>query len=223
MAARGRGDLFGAHSLEEYRSRQESVQRLQESVARLTAERTTVVSDMEQLRDAWLPAVNAMVSRVADDFSRLFARLGCRGTVALEWAEGASAVDFDRYELAIRVAFRDGEPLQRLTAQRQSGGEKSVSTILYLLSLQELSRAPFRVVDEINQGMDASNERRVHELIVETAVGAGGVDERVRGATTHGTQYFLITPKLLTGLVYHPRMHVLCVYNGPGVPSHQRQ
>ena len=60
------------------------------------------------------------------------------------------------------------EELQRLTGQRQSGGEKSVSTILYLLSLQELSRAPFRVVDEINQGMDIENERKVHALMVET-------------------------------------------------------
>lgn len=28
----------------------------------------------------------------------------------------------------------------------------------------------------------------------------------------------MITPKLLTGLEYHERMHVLCVFNGEGVP-----
>lgn len=31
--------------------------------------------------------------------------------------------------------------------------ERSVSTILYLVSLQDLTYCPFRVVDEINQGI----------------------------------------------------------------------
>ena len=37
------------------------------------------------------------------------------------------------------------------------------------MSLQELAKAPFRVVDEINQGMDPRNERLVHGQMVETA------------------------------------------------------
>ena len=32
------------------------------------------------------------------------------------------------------------------------GGERSVATIIFMLSLQELSHVPFRCVDEINQG-----------------------------------------------------------------------
>ena len=35
-----------------------------------------------------------------------------------------------------RVKFRDSEALQTLDANRQSGGERSVSTILYLIALQ---------------------------------------------------------------------------------------
>jgi hypothetical protein len=47
------------------------------------------------------------------------------------------------------------------SSHRQSGGERSVSTMLYLIALQEFTKCPFRVVDEINQGMDAVNERKV--------------------------------------------------------------
>jgi hypothetical protein len=36
----------------------------------------------------------------------------------------------------IKVKFREDEQLQLLTAHRQSGGERSVSTILYLIALQ---------------------------------------------------------------------------------------
>ena len=39
------------------------------------------------------------------------------------------------------------------------GGERSVSTALYMMALQSLTKVPFRCVDEINQGMDEVNER----------------------------------------------------------------
>jgi chromosome segregation ATPase len=67
------------------------------------------------------------------------------------------------------LIYRDNEKLQLLTGHRQSGGERSVSTILYLMALQDLARSPFRVVDEINQGMDPRNERKIHEQIVQGA------------------------------------------------------
>ena len=59
--------------------------------------------------------------------------------------------DFSRYSVKISVKFRDCEELQPLNAQRQSGGERSVSTMLYLMALQGITACPFRVVDEINQ------------------------------------------------------------------------
>lgn len=94
-----------------------------------------------------------------------------------------------------------------MTGQRQSGGERAVSTILYLMALQNVAKSPFRVVDEINQGMDPRNERMIHEQIV-------------KGASRPGTaQYFLITPKLLPDLYYNERMRVLCIYNGEWQPK----
>lgn len=60
---------------------------------------------------------------------------------------------------------REKEDLSVLDSHRQSGGERAVSTIFYLMALQSLARAPFRVVDEINQGMDPRNERYVSTLL----------------------------------------------------------
>lgn len=54
--------------------------------------------------------------------------------------------------------------VQVLAPGRQSGGEKSVSTIMFLLSLQNITETPLRVVDEINQGMDQTNERKVFQV-----------------------------------------------------------
>lgn len=59
--------------------------------------------------------------------------------------------EYDKYGIRIRVKFHSSSQLHELTVHHQSGGERSVSTMLYLMSLQELNRCPFRVVDEINQ------------------------------------------------------------------------
>lgn len=75
-------------------------------------------------------------------------------------------------------------------------------TIFYLMSLTELARAPFSLVDEINQGMDQRYERAVHNNLVDVT------------CAENAGQYFLITPKLLPDLKYHKRMKILCVNNG---------
>lgn len=75
------------------------------------------------------------------------------------------------------------------------------------MALQDLAQSPFRVVDEINQGMDPRNERMVHERMVDIAC-----QERT-------SQYFLVTPKLLTGLKFHPKMKVHVINSGEHIPD----
>lgn len=59
--------------------------------------------------------------------------------------------DYEKYGVRIKVKYRDAEQLRELNMYHQSGGERSVATVLYLLALQELAKCPFRCVDEINQ------------------------------------------------------------------------
>jgi chromosome segregation ATPase len=107
----------------------------------------------------------------------------------------------------LTFSHSENEQLSILDSHRQSGGERAVSTIFYLMALQSLARAPFRVVDEINQGMDPRNERMVHERMVDIA------------CSDNTSQYFLITPKLLSGLKYHERMAVHTIYSGETMPE----
>ena len=44
--------------------------------------------------------------------------------------------NFERCAIEVWVKFRDEEALQRLSSHRQSGGERSVATILYLIAIQ---------------------------------------------------------------------------------------
>jgi structural maintenance of chromosomes protein 5 len=248
LASSSATDRFHAQDEEKLREIEAEMETLQQNVAQGTGDLEALHLQMDSISGPWLENIYAMVSAIDAKFSHFFSKISCQGSVALA-IPSTDPKAFDSYSLAISVSFRAGEPLQRLTAQRQSGGEKSVATILFLLALQELSQAPFRVVDEINQGMDAENERKIHSLMVETATCASEnlvVDSvHEKDAIYHATklkkkknkndneedndypdshtphkqykQYFLITPKLLTGLEYNDKMNILCIFNGPGV------
>ncbi|VDN56820.1 unnamed protein product [Dracunculus medinensis] len=112
----------------------------------------------------WLLPLESITEKIDACYSCLFEKLGCEGRVHLQKPE--DKYDIDSYGVIISAKFRKNEHLRQLTHQVQSGGERSVSTMLYLMSLQQMSVVPFRCVDEINQGMDPANERRVFDMIV---------------------------------------------------------
>ena len=97
---------------------------------------------MNALKVSWLESLEQLIERINTSFMEFFNRMGYAGEVGLR--RGQHENDFENYGISIRVKFRDNEPLQELTGARQSGGERSVSTALYMLALQQLTSVPFR-------------------------------------------------------------------------------
>ncbi|KAJ7692435.1 P-loop containing nucleoside triphosphate hydrolase protein [Mycena rosella] len=188
--------------VEQYEKRKHDIADLQRTIEGRQRQADKIEKDIKNARDNWEPALNTLVTSIGKKFSAAFDRIGCAGEIRVRQDEA-----YDRWAIDILVKFRDTERLQLLTGQRQSGGERSLTTILYLMSLTEEARAPFSLVDEINQGMDQRAERMVHNSMVEVT------------CKPDSAQYFLITPKLLPDLEYHPRMKVLCVNNGEWLPE----
>ncbi|CAG8769760.1 27221_t:CDS:10, partial [Dentiscutata erythropus] len=164
---RAKADLHYAidsRVIETYETRKAEIDSIKSRLSIKTSRLAKLTSDLVTLREKWEPRLNSLVKEISQGFSNAFDRIGCAGEVRVSTHE-----DYDKWGIDILVKFRDNERLQVLTGQRQSGGERSVSTIMYLMALQELSKTPFRVVDEINQGMDPRNERLVHSQMVQTA------------------------------------------------------
>lgn len=222
--------------LKEFEDRQKRIDKLKEGLHKFNHEKEEVQKAIEEVRGKWEPELDALIAKISDAFSDSFKRIGCAGQVSVykassqdkeddnnnsqnagnQNADDGSAgngngLDFANWAIHISVKFRESEPLSLLDSHRQSGGERAVSTIFYLMALQSLSRAPFRVVDEINQGMDPRNERMVHGRMVDIACGENA---------QAGSQYFLITPKLLSGLKYRRGMRVLNIVSGDKVPAY---
>jgi len=201
-------DTVDPRAVKDYQQLKETIAELLRDIQKREQHQKDSEEQMAQIKEAWLGGLNSLISRINAKFSAHFATMGFAGQVELHTGEHPN--DFENYGVNILVKYRDTEPLQKLTAHHQSGGERSVATALYMLALQELTTVPFRCVDEINQGMDAVNERRVFELLVRTS------------CQESSAQYFLLTPKLLTGLNYSPRMNVLIVNNGPHMVHHSK-
>ena len=161
--------------LEAYEKRAQEIEETQTRIAEREQEIEILSGKITEYRKIWEPRLQVLVNRVSRKFGEAFESIGCAGEVSLRKGgdPGHETDDFQTWSIEIRVKFRETETLQTLTGQKQSGGERSVSTIFYLLALQELAKSPFRVVDEINQGMDPRNERLVHSRLVDAACRPG--------------------------------------------------
>eukprot|EP00324_Dicrateria_rotunda_P006978 CAMPEP_0206168822 /NCGR_PEP_ID=MMETSP1474-20131121/33592_1 /ASSEMBLY_ACC=CAM_ASM_001110 /TAXON_ID=97495 /ORGANISM="Imantonia sp., Strain RCC918" /LENGTH=293 /DNA_ID=CAMNT_0053574447 /DNA_START=759 /DNA_END=1636 /DNA_ORIENTATION=- len=179
------------HLIEDYEKRSAEIAELQTQLNDMTENADTIDQKMENTKQQWLPNLKILVGKINNSFKKYFHNIGCYGRVNL-----AEDNDFSKYGIVIHVSFRTGQKAQILDAHTQSGGERSVTTMLFLVSLQDLTKCPFRLVDEINQGMDPTNERMIFEEVSKSA------------CKPNQPQFFLITPKLLPGLVFTKEMTV---------------
>jgi chromosome segregation ATPase len=171
----------------------------------LTVDFADLGDSLNERSQGFIQHIQSIAEKLNASFGEYMKRLQYSGEIELRMTGS-----IDKYQMQMMVKFREDVKLADLDGNRHSGGERAVSTIMYLMTLQDLTAAPFRVVDEVNQGMDERNERLVFDRIVSNCTG-----------DAQKPQYFLVSPKLLQGLrsMEHDDVTVLLVLNGPGVAS----
>ncbi|KAI0981809.1 hypothetical protein GJ496_007670 [Pomphorhynchus laevis] len=187
--------------LEEYEKREEAIHKFESDRDVIKEQLDALHSEIDSIKIEWMSNVQRLVDKINMHFVGFFKELICAGKVLLNVP--ADQMKFSDYGIDIQVQFRKESAMRSLSFGFQSGGERSVATMLYLLSLQFCVTCPFRLVDELNQGMDESNERTIMELVVKTV-------------SNSGNQYFLISPKLVKDLSYNGdnvSVTVLCKSN----------
>ncbi|KAJ8708813.1 hypothetical protein PYW08_010195 [Mythimna loreyi] len=186
--------------IKEYEEREKQIAKLKSEVNNSSNMNKTLENKIKDISTKWLPPLENLLRDIDKSFGDMFSKLGCAGEIKLD--KGGSGEDYDKYGISILVCFRASEQLQQLTRHAQSGGERALSTALYLMALQRLTTVPFRCVDEINQGMDPINERKMFELLVKVTT------------ESDNAQYFLLTPKLLSNLQYNEKVMIHTIMNG---------
>ena len=188
-----------------YAEAQKNCSETQAAIEELQAKVEAMDADVTKRFNDWKTLLSSDVSKINAAFQELMETCKYRGEVKLDCDEKDK---IETYRLNLLVAFNRLAQLNVLSSTRQSGGEKSVTTLLYLLALQDCTKFPFRVVDEINQGMDEVNDRNTFFQVMSYAM-----------RRNQASQYFLVTPKLLPQLDLMDGVTVLVVMNGPYIPD----
>nr|XP_014089188.1 structural maintenance of chromosomes protein 5 [Bactrocera oleae] len=188
----------------EFRQKCADIERIKNEMQNAEQNRHGLAAQINTLHERWYPEIENIVMTLNKHFSDFMTSMNYVGEVNLSRRDEH---DYDTYGIQIMVQYRSNAQLQALDRHTQSGGERAVAIATYTLSLQHITHVPFRCVDEINQGMDANNERKIFEMLVKETTQVGRA------------QYFFVTPKLLPNLTYNERMSVHIVFNGKMVQT----
>ncbi|XP_056343085.1 structural maintenance of chromosomes protein 6 isoform X2 [Oenanthe melanoleuca] len=131
-------------------------------------------------------------------FEHLLRVRGCSGHINF---------DHKNETLSITVQPRKEEKTSRSDLRSLSGGERSFSTVCFILSLWNISESPFRCMDEFDVYMDMVNRRIAVDMILE------------RADFQRHRQFILFTPLSMSSLPSSPHIRILRM---PDPPRDQR-
>ena len=147
-------------AIEEYDRVGARVTERQEKKEILSRERTTLLERIERFEtmkfEAFMEAFRAIDANFRDVFARLTSG---SGRLVLENEE-----DPFKGGLSFAVQPRD-KAVHLLSAL--SGGEKSLTTLAFIFSIQQHLPAPFYAFDEVDMSLDGSNVERIGDMIRE--------------------------------------------------------
>jgi len=169
---------------------------LRTKTEQLARNRQEVIAEVEKRLERWKEVISAFLQSLEDHYNQILREVGAAGELRLTVAR-----DIEQAGLDIMVGFK-GVPPKRLDSLTQSGGERSIALMAFLLALQQNIASPFRAIDEFDVHMDPKNREVISRLIVSSAREVGN------------TQYLAITPGQVT--VPDVDVHVIVVQNVEG-------
>ena len=169
---------------------------LKERAEIVSENRKRTLIELEDRKEVWRNVLQQLIDEVNPSYQSTLSKIGAIGNVRLKDLE-----DIDTAGLELTVGFRGASP-SILNAYTQSGGERTVSIMAFLLSLQQYIMSPFRAVDEFDVHMDPRNREAIFKAIVST------IKEKKE------KQYLMITPSQLT--VTEKDIHVIVVQSVRG-------
>jgi len=162
----------------------------------LARNRQEVMAEVEKRLERWKDVISTFLRSLEARYNQILQEVGAVGELRLTVGK-----DFEQAGLDILVGFK-GVPPTRLDSFTQSGGERSIALMAFLLALQQHIASPFRAIDEFDVHMDPKNREVISRLIVSSARELGE------------TQYLAITPGQVT--VPDTDVHVVVVQNVEG-------
>lgn len=149
-------------AIEEYERVEQRVSERTGKKEVLSRERATIIERIEKYAQMKYEAFMSAFRAIDGNFREIFARLtDGNGHLVLENEEDPFAGG-----MTFAVQPRD-KTVHLLSAL--SGGEKSLTTLAFIFSIQQYIPAPFYALDEIDMSLDGTNAERIAHMIRELA------------------------------------------------------
>ncbi len=168
-----------------------NIDELRVKLQTLQENRKVLLGELTERKKVWREAIARLLETVNPDYQSILASTDATGFIKME--EGG---DIEDAGLELYVGFRGTAPTN-LDPFTQSGGERSVALVAFILSLQTRIVSPMRAMDEFDIHMDPKNREAMFKMIL----------SHIKGR--QGSQYLVITPSVLT--VFDKTAHVITV------------
>ena len=179
-----------------------NVEELKVKLAKLQENKKSMLAELGSRKGVWKKAMEDLVESVDPAYQTVLSAADASGFIKFEEADAIEEAGIDLY-----VGFRGGAPTT-LDPFTQSGGERSVALMAFILSLQARIVSPLRAMDEFDIHMDPKNREAMFKMILSQ------MKQR------EASQYIVITPSILT--VFDKTAHVITVQSVHG-PSEVRE
>jgi structural maintenance of chromosomes protein 5 len=179
-----------------YRDYTGNLEGLKGKLQELQDNKKLMLKELEERKKAWRNAVQNLIDEVAPIYQQVLSTVGASGAIRLD--DGGSVAEAG---LQLLVGFKGAEP-SILDPYTQSGGERSVALVAFMLSLQSRIISPLRAMDEFDIHMDPRNREAIFKMIL------------AQGKKNPNSQHIVITPSIIT--VADRTAHVITVQSVHG-------
>ncbi|MFQ5920636.1 MAG: AAA family ATPase [Nitrososphaerales archaeon] len=183
-----------------YNKFSKSYDELKDRLAMLAENKSKTLKELDERKKVWKQTLQDLVEQINPLYQDILSNVNALGIVRLVDMEE----DIEKAGLELLVGFR-GAPMAVLDAYTQSGGERGVSVMAFLLSLQQRLLSPFRAIDEFDVHLDPRNREAVLRMIFSHM------------KSRPESQHIVITPSQLT--VMDRDAHIVFVQNTYGRSS----
>ena len=147
-------------AIEEYEKVQRQVEERTERKETLSTERATLIDRIEKFEQMKYEAFTTAFRAIDANFREIFARLTSgSGHLVLENEE-------DPFAGGMTFAVQPRDKKVHLLSSL-SGGEKSLTTLAFIFSIQRYIPAPFYAFDEVDMSLDGANVERIASMVTE--------------------------------------------------------
>ena len=149
-------------ALEEYEKTEARLQELSHKLDTIEAERTELLLRVEKFTTLRLRAFKESFDAVNENFQKIYAELS-DGDGHLQLED-----ETDPFNGGLNlIAHPKGKPVQKLSSM--SGGEKSLTALGFIFSLQKYRPSPFYAFDEVDMFLDGANVEKLSRMVKKQA------------------------------------------------------